>query len=39
MNEIREKGIEKQGIENPTKVTSNAFIYKIKLIALMIFII
>ncbi|MCI2896216.1 hypothetical protein [Staphylococcus hominis] len=25
MNEIREKGIEKQGIENPTKVTSNAF--------------
>lgn len=25
MTEIREKGIEKQGIENPTKVTSNAF--------------
>ncbi|MCR6086863.1 hypothetical protein [Staphylococcus aureus] len=25
MNEIREKGIEKQGIDNPTKVTSNAF--------------
>lgn len=25
MTEIREKGIEKQGIDNPTKVTSNAF--------------
>lgn len=25
MTEIREKSIEKQGIENPTKVTSNAF--------------
>lgn len=25
MNEIREKGIEKQGIDNPTKVTSKAF--------------
>ena len=25
MAEIREKGIEKQGIDNPTKVTSNAF--------------
>lgn len=25
MNEIREKGIEKQGVDNPTKVTSKAF--------------
>ena len=30
MAEIREKGIEKQGIDNPTKVTSNAFYQQIK---------
>lgn len=30
MNEIREKSIEKQGINNPTKITSNAFYFQNK---------
>ena len=35
----RDKGLEKQGINNPTDITSNAFIIKLKLIVLTTFII